>query len=194
MIQSIARWWKGRAAPSAAASTAVSTTASDAAGGRVPTARAPRLPPIPDDLLRAARKATLENLRARPRPADQALALETRLWLLRLPEALQPKALARAHPRVANRLALAWPDAQALEPIFDDLLQDRRGDRQGFSRPVATELRRLRHFVLRQQQRLEARERARESERGDTLPLGLDESPGDIDWTPTETIVVRGER
>ncbi len=186
MIASLTRWWRRRA-PGADAS----------APAPVPQGpRKPSLPPLSDELLQATRRATLQRLRAPVREVDQTLALETRLWSLRLPVALQPRLLERDFPRVANRVARAWTDPQLLDPLFDDLLHDRRGDRRGFAAPVATELRRLRQFALRQRLKAQpapapaAVERP-EFTRGDTFPMELIDDPRGIDWTPTETIVVR---
>ena len=182
MIDGIARWWRERISHPAQG-------ASDTSASRPPV-----LPPIPDDLLRAAKKATIERLRSPMREADLSLAMETRLWMLRLPGALQPRHLSREHPRVANHLARAWDDLETRDAMFEDLLHDRRGDRRGFAKTVATELRRLRHFSLRQRQHLEARRQMPDFDRGDTLPMALMDNTGGIDWTPTETIVVRDER
>lgn len=156
------------------------------------------LPPVPQSLHRAAQQATLERLRSPMREHDLSLSLEARLWLLRLPPALQPHALCRDHPRLANRLAAEWQDASAIEARFDDLLHDRRGGRRGFAEPVRRELRRLMHFSVRYRQLTEARRDASlaaSDASADTLPMPLGGDGDDgIDWTPTETIVVRDGR
>lgn len=150
-----------------------------------------RLPPMPDAVKQAAQQATLERLRSPMRERDLSLSLDARLWLLRLPSAVQPHALCREHPRVANRLAAEWFDTLGSEALFDDLLHDRRGGRKGFSAAVQRELRRLRHFSVRYRYLIEARRPAVDGAGGPpTLPADLDPADG-IDWTPTETIVVR---
>jgi hypothetical protein len=65
-------------------------------------------------------------------------------WLERLPQAVRPMALAAKYPRIANTLALDWSRPAACRAYFDDLLIDRRGNRQGFPADVDRDLRRLR--------------------------------------------------
>lgn len=78
------------------------------------------------------------------RLSDQALTGTTRLWLRRMPWRQRPLALCERFPRVANRLAWCWNDAEQREQAFDELLNDRRGGRRGFPTPVLRELERLR--------------------------------------------------
>lgn len=59
---------------------------------------------------------------------------------------LRPHRLCQLYPRVANRLALCWPDWALTERLFEDLMIDKREGRQGFPREVAAELMRLRRF------------------------------------------------
>jgi hypothetical protein len=81
-----------------------------------------------------------------PRDDDKSLTSEAHRWLHRVPSGLHPKRLARAYPRIVNRLADAWGDVIDTEELFEDLLQDRRGSRQGFPQVIRTELERLRHL------------------------------------------------
>src|SRR5262245_21197003 len=67
----------------------------------------------------------------RARPLDQLLP-STAEWARRLPEAIKAPNLVSRYPRVANRLAFAWQDPRAVDDVFDDVLIDRRGGRQGF--------------------------------------------------------------
>lgn len=138
---------------------------------------------------RAARQATMERLRSPMREDDLVLGLETRLWLLRLPEPVRPTVLCQAYPRIANRLARDWAHADSTDACFDDLLEDRRGGRRGFPEPVLGELRRLRHFSVRHRDLID-REMRRHGFDRDTLPAPLLDESQPIDWTPTETIVV----
>jgi hypothetical protein len=151
--------------------------------------------PTPDQR-NEERRRLLEAQRAPLREADRALALETRLWMLRLPPTLRPTALAEAYPRVANRIARDWIDGFMIDVCFEDLLIDRRGGRRGFPSTVLREIRRLHHFnrrhrVLIEQRMLRGVARplsAGASNDGAPLPV-LDDSKA-IDWEPTETIVV----
>lgn len=72
----------------------------------------------------------------------------TRRWANELPTGIEPQALLRRFPRIANRLANAWTDPSACRLIFEDLLVDRRPGRQGFPPDVLHDLLRLRaHFL-----------------------------------------------
>lgn len=55
------------------------------------------------------------------------------------PEAL-PHALAERYPRIVERIVRAWSSPQDATALFDDLLVDRRGGRQGFPPDVAREI------------------------------------------------------
>ncbi len=67
-------------------------------------------------------------------------------WLESLPPAVVPREMARAYPRLVNRLALCWRDAALADMLLDELLVDRRGGRRGFPPAVAAELLRLREW------------------------------------------------
>lgn len=82
----------------------------------------------------------------RARPLDRPLP-GTQQWAESLPSALTPVHLVHMFPRIANRLAIAWQDAKAVQEVLDDVLIDRRGGRQGFPLPVQKELLRLGAFV-----------------------------------------------
>jgi hypothetical protein len=84
------------------------------------------------------------------RHSDEALTGTTRQWLRKLPQGRRPTQLCVAFPRVANRLAWCWPDAELSRQLLEDLLQDRRGGRRGFPPAVARELRRLDEFNAHQ--------------------------------------------
>ncbi len=92
----------------------------------------------------SARDEAKRLLRAPPSPRDTMLMALAKSWLNALPPAYQPHTLCVQYPRVANRLALCWNDKMLTEAVFDDLLLDRRGGRQGFPGPVHTELVKLR--------------------------------------------------
>lgn len=80
-------------------------------------------------------------------PANVVLPA-TRRWASELPAGIEPLALQRRFPRIANRLANAWQDPSACRLIFEDLLVDRRPGRQGFPPDVLHDLLRLRaHFL-----------------------------------------------
>lgn len=64
----------------------------------------------------------------------------TRRWVESLPDASKPWQLMFAYPRLANRIAGAWPDEGEALTVLNDLILDRRGNRRGFSPFVLTEL------------------------------------------------------
>ena len=84
--------------------------------------------------------------RRAPRACDEALTGTTRRWLRGLPSRRRPLRLCQLYPRLANRLAWCWRDPMLASQTLEDLLQDRRGGRQGFPAPVLRELQRLVEF------------------------------------------------
>ena len=98
--------------------------------------------PVPDP-------ANGESLRRPPRHSDEALTGTTRVWLSKLPTGRRPLELCTVYPRVANRIAWSWRDPMLARQVLEDLLADRRGGREGFSRLIVAELRRLRDFLDR---------------------------------------------
>ena len=87
------------------------------------------------------------SIHRKAQPANIVLPA-TRRWASELPWGLEPQALLRQFPRIANRIANAWNDASACRMIFEDLLVNRRPQRKGFSPDVVQELLRLRaHFT-----------------------------------------------
>lgn len=77
---------------------------------------------------------------------DRVLSSTAVAWLKTLPADVQPTHLAANHPRVMNRIALCWGEAELTARLFDELLLDKRGKRRGFARPVAEDLLRLRVY------------------------------------------------
>ena len=68
-------------------------------------------------------------------------------WASALPNDARPSALLTKFPRIANLLAVLWQDPNSLRRYMDDLLVDKRGNRQGFPLDVLRELFALRaHF------------------------------------------------
>ena len=67
-------------------------------------------------------------------------------WASTLPVEVQPRALLYKFPRIANLLAAMWPDPNSFRRYIDDLLADKRGNRQGFPVDVLRELFELRAY------------------------------------------------
>jgi hypothetical protein len=85
---------------------------------------------------------------ARQRKASPIVFLlpNTQRWLDALPFGVQPRALCKFYPRVANLIVAMWADTEGLKAYFDELLVDRRRGRKGFPREVANDLRTLRDY------------------------------------------------
>lgn len=98
-------------------------------------------------------------VRRTERACDGALNGTSRLWLRKLPPRRRPMRLCASYPRVANRIAWAWPDSELSMRLLDELLIDRRGGRRGFGVAINRELQRLQDF--------------NELQRIETLPGGL---------------------
>lgn len=63
-------------------------------------------------------------------------------------ERLYPMQLANAHPRIIERIVALWNQGSSLEAYLDDLLIDRRGNREGFPPPIIMEILALKNFFL----------------------------------------------
>jgi hypothetical protein len=78
-------------------------------------------------------------------PAN-GLLKPTFAWASTLPIEIQPRTLMYLFPRIANLMAAMWQDPNSLRGYVDDLLVDRRGNRQGFPLEVLHELFKLRAY------------------------------------------------
>ena len=67
-------------------------------------------------------------------------------WASRLRLDARPNALLGKFPRIANLLAVLWADPNSLRRYIDDLLVDKRGNRQGFPLDILRELFALRDY------------------------------------------------
>lgn len=79
---------------------------------------------------------------------DFVLVPLTMEWMRTLPKDIWPLQTGAAYPRVLNRIAQAWANADEREVVFDDLLNNRRRNRRGFPTEVHQELQALRLFSL----------------------------------------------
>jgi hypothetical protein len=78
-------------------------------------------------------------------PAN-GLLKPTVAWASTLPVEVCPRALLARFPRIANLIAAMWPDPNSFRRYVDDLLVDKRGNRQGFPVDVLKELFELRAY------------------------------------------------
>jgi hypothetical protein len=81
--------------------------------------------------------------RRRQTPVGEPLPITFR-WIAKLPRSVQPLALLRQYPRIANMMAGTWPDPPSFRGYLHDLLTDRRGSRKGFPPEIVQELLALR--------------------------------------------------
>jgi hypothetical protein len=99
----------------------------------------------------ALRSPSTPSMRSRASDAAASAAADrlsplSQRWVKSLPAAVRPLELCNRFPRVANRLALCWNYVDLVESVFNELLVDHRGGREGFPTPVANELLRLHAF------------------------------------------------
>jgi hypothetical protein len=78
-------------------------------------------------------------------PTDELLKPAFK-WAATLPRRVQPLALMRRFPRIANQLAAVWSETPSARAYLDGLLVDDRGHRQGFPQDVLSELLSLRLY------------------------------------------------
>jgi hypothetical protein len=98
------------------------------------------------------RRPGLADWLARRNPlteAERRLSRHTTQWMLALPREIRPVELMRRYPRIANQLSAQWQDNEFSLHLLDELVLDRRGNRQGFPRTVAIELQALREHLQR---------------------------------------------
>ena len=90
--------------------------------------------------------ADTESTKRRVSEPANGLLKPTFAWAATLPVEIQPRALMYKFPRIANLMAAMWQDANSLRRYVDDLLVDKRGNRQGFPVDVLRELFALRAY------------------------------------------------
>lgn len=89
-----------------------------------------------------------QGRRRPPQPTDRALTGAAIAWMLGLREDLRPRELCERFPRLANALAVVWPDAAQRQRALERLVNDERGQRAGFPHAVRMELELLYGVVL----------------------------------------------
>ena len=94
----------------------------------------------------AGPEGSFEFMRQRKALPVAFLLLNTQEWLDTLPRRVQPHALCKLYPRIANRTASRWANIKALSAYFDELLVDRRRGRRGFPLEVLSDLCALREY------------------------------------------------
>jgi hypothetical protein len=83
----------------------------------------------------------------RPGPSEPAtLSDGAAKWIEQLPQHVQPSRTAARFPHIVNAFAECWSAPQRCRDYFEQLLIDRRGDRLGFPKPIASELAALKDY------------------------------------------------
>jgi len=77
---------------------------------------------------------------------ERELNAAGRALLASIEESARPVELARAFPRIVNRMAALWKSKQEMDRYFEDLLTDTRGNRQGFPLGILMELTSLKDY------------------------------------------------
>ena len=94
-------------------------------------------------------RASSSDNRAPLNERDKSLSPLVRPWVASLPADARPHFLCTHYPRIANRIAICWPDVGLTVGLFDQFFVDRRGTRRGFPPKALCELTVLRRFALR---------------------------------------------
>jgi len=108
---------------------------------------APHLPSIDQPVAASVPAGEIDWAQVRSARTPERLLPDTERWAESLPPEMKPASLLAMYPRLANRVARAWRDANDVQDVLDDLLIDRRGGRQGFPTPVHADLVRLRSLI-----------------------------------------------
>jgi len=93
-----------------------------------------------------AEQASVDWTQRRKTEPSNGLLKPTFAWASTLPVEVQPRSLLYKFPRIANLMAAMWPDPNSFRRYMDDLLVDKRGNRQGFPVDVLRELFELRAY------------------------------------------------
>lgn len=102
--------------------------------------------PAKAEVASKARDATeIARMREPSAGRETRLSSVTHAWVTSFQSQERPFELCLQYPRVANRIALCWPDPTLARHIFESLLVDKRGGRRGFPPEVQAELIALRH-------------------------------------------------
>ena len=81
-------------------------------------------------------------------PEDKVLNREAEGSLASLPEEVRPVQLPEQFPRICNRIAELWIDPELAISLFDDLLIDNRGGRNGFPLAIILEISKLKEHLM----------------------------------------------
>ena len=84
--------------------------------------------------------------RHQPEKDDLKLSAAGLSWLASIEQSARPIRLAAAFPRIVNRMAKLWKTPREMDRYFEDLLEDTRGNRQGFPLKILMELGTLKDY------------------------------------------------
>ena len=84
--------------------------------------------------------------RHQPEKDDLVLSASGLTWLGSIETSARPIRLAAVFPRIVNRIAKIWKTPREMDRYFGDLLEDTRGNRQGFPLSILMELSTLKDY------------------------------------------------
>jgi hypothetical protein len=67
-------------------------------------------------------------------------------WIMYIPETTRPLVLAQQYPRILNRIVDLWKRPLKCDDYLEELIIDKRGDRQGFPDEITDELTKLKVY------------------------------------------------
>ncbi len=88
-------------------------------------------------------------VRLPPGQDDLALRPAATQWLSSLPVLARPHKCAEHYPRIVNRLSRLWQSPLFVREYLDELVSDKRGEREGFPHGIKEELTQLRDYYNR---------------------------------------------
>jgi len=94
----------------------------------------------------AAMQMDYSERRHQPEKDDLELSASGLTWLASIEQSARPIRLAAAFPRIVNRIVKIWKTPREMDRYFEDLLEDTRGNRQGFPLNILMELSTLKDY------------------------------------------------
>jgi hypothetical protein len=67
-------------------------------------------------------------------------------WIMYIPKTTRPLVLAQQYPRILNRIVELWKRPLKCDDYLEELIIDKRGDRQGFPNAITDELTKLKEY------------------------------------------------
>ena len=101
---------------------------------------------MPADFDSRSSAATPNPMRSPYSEEDMRLSTESQALLSALNDSVRPTQLATRFPRIVNKMATIWRRPTQMDQYFEELLIDKRGNRQGFPLGILMELTTLKEY------------------------------------------------